>query len=62
MLTKDERVANEVPENRHKTRNAEALGQHAEHVLRADETAVEESQTWKGHEQNRAAQIIRNPL
>ena len=55
MLTEDERVTHEIPEDGDETCDAEALSKHAKHVLRADKTTIEKSQTWQCHEQHQSS-------
>ena len=47
-----ERVTAHQPQDRHQTRQREALHQHRQHVLRAYESAIEEGETRDRHEED----------
>jgi hypothetical protein len=52
IVAEDKRVTADEPQDRDEARDADALREHAEHVLFAHEAAVEERQAGQRHEQH----------
>ena len=62
MLTEDQRVAHEIPKDGHETRDAKALCEHAQHVLGANQTAVEKRETRQRHEKDERGANHQKPI